>query len=667
MFKAFGSFIHKTPWWAMVAGGLLVLIGLVMFAVPIQVIRLHDSGATPQERKAIDREINLAFGDTALNFAEDVVRAMRERAHDPDRQRELDHALSEIARAKKELSAAQTDVSRAARESAQESADAALEAALEAADAALDAAVEARQAVEEARDDALALLKNRGLDFSATAASFDAMLKTARDNEKAAREALQSIKTLRQDKAAAERPAAEAPTPEKSKHSGLHIQIPASPSVTPLPDGLRGEIRSKVGGDVWRIGVGSALILAFIPLFVLLLISKYFIGRSRRALAVAEEKTEQAQLSELSRQITEARLQALQAQVEPHFLYNTLANVQALTEVDASAAHRMVGHLIAYLRASLPKMREHTSTVGQELELVRAYLNILQMRMGERLQFAVDVPSVLLDKPFPPMMLPSLVENAIKHGLEPLREGGRIDVRVTQITTPAGERIRVQVRDSGKGLGEAATPGGGVGLTNVRERLAALYGDKAQFCIESNSPRGVVASIEIPAELPAAAPTAAAGAARAASVGAASVPASATAPASPWRRVVHLGSQSHSVWVQVVSRILAVLMVLLCGAFVLALVGLYTGWMPVQVGDLRLDGVEGMALGSVGLLAGFGVVALAILFVVAVLYGLGFFLAALLLLIPLVILVSIFPVAAPFILIALAIYWSVRRRNRKLP
>jgi sensor histidine kinase YesM len=101
----------------------------------------------------------------------------------------------------------------------------------------------------------------------------------------------------------------------------------------------------------------------------MLLISKYFLGRSRRALAVAEEKTQQAEVSDMSRQITEARLQALQAQVEPHFLYNTLANVQALTEVDPPAANQMVGHLIQYLRASLPKMRENTSTVGQELEL----------------------------------------------------------------------------------------------------------------------------------------------------------------------------------------------------------------------------------------------------------------------------------------------------------
>src|SRR6185369_17090856 len=155
-----------------------------------------------------------------------------------------------------------------------------------------------------------------------------------------------------------------------------------------------------------RIGVGSAMVLAFIPIFIMLLIAKYFIGRSRRATAFAEQKKQEAEVSNVNRQITEARLQALQAQVEPHFLYNTLANVQALTEVDPAQANQMTGHLIQYLRSSLPKMRENTSTVGQEIELVRAYLNILKMRMGERLAFDIDCPTDLNGISFPPMMLP---------------------------------------------------------------------------------------------------------------------------------------------------------------------------------------------------------------------------------------------------------------------
>ena len=713
MFKALGNLIFKTPWWALVAGGLATLLALVMFTVPIQVIRLHDSGSTPQERRAIEREINLAFGNRALNFAEDVVRAMRERSSDTLRQRELDHALAEINRAKKEIESAQSDVDRDVREMAQESADQALETATDAAQAAVEAAAEAREAIEQAKTDAIELLRERGLDVAAAASSFDGMLKTARDNEKAAADSLESIRqiqrTQRQEAARGATPATATtattpttattattptkPTAETTPTKPSTPRIPGAPdSNTPpalpvppavpasgfilkpkgefggihlplvvgapaLPDEFRGEIRKRVDGDMRRIGVGSALILAFIPLFVVLLISKYFIGRSRRALAVAEEKTQEAQVSDMSRQITEARLQALQAQVEPHFLYNTLANVQALTEVDPPAANQMVGHLIHYLRASLPKMRENTSTVGQELELVRAYLNILQMRMGKRLEFSVAAPDDLLGKSFPPMMLPSLVENAIKHGLEPLREGGRIDVTVQRVISADGDRIQIEVKDTGKGLVEqTARPGSGVGLSNLRERLAAIYAGKGKFTIESNTPRGVIATIDIPSEAPTAA------GAVSTSVHASAMP-NQNIATSGWRRAVRLTSKSHSLWATLVSRTFLVLMMTLCVVFLLSLVGLYTGWMPVQIGDLQLDGLEGMALGSVGLLAAFGALAMAILIVVAVLYGLGFFLAAMLVFIPAMILIGLFPVLSPLVLIGLLIYWAVKKRK----
>ncbi|OYT93978.1 MAG: hypothetical protein CFE43_01170 [Burkholderiales bacterium PBB3] len=713
MFKAVGNVIHKTPWWVMVSGGLITLLVLVLFTVPIQVIRLHESGNTPQEQRAIEREINLVFGDRALNFAEDIVQAMRARTQDNARQQELEHALAEIARAKKELATAQYDFSGNAKERAAETTDQALEAARDAAQTALEAAISSREAVEQAKADAIDLLRERGLDTAATAASFGVMLRTAQDNEKAAAESLESIEKMRRSveleghttpttpttptkptkpttPTTATRPTAPAVPPAppampaipavpamveppelamppappappgapKSQFAGIHL--PAVVDMTALPDGFRGEIRRKVDGDMWRIGVGSALILAFIPLFVMLLISKYFLGRSRRAIAVAEEKTQQAEVSDMSRQITEARLQALQAQVEPHFLYNTLANVQALTEVDPPAANQMVGHLIQYLRASLPKMRENTSTVGQELELVRAYLNILQMRMGGRLEFSIAVPDDLLAKSFPPMMLPSLVENAIKHGLEPVREGGRIDVLVQRIVTPQGDRITIEVKDTGKGLvADSTQPGGGVGLSNLRERLAAIYGHNARFTIESNTPRGVVATIDIPTEAPSAPGTVMAQRSKPQTV-------VAPIPATGWRKAVDLTSKSHSVWARIVSRTFMVLMVTLCVVFLLALLSLYTGWMPVQVGDFQLDGMEGMALGSVGLLAAFGALALAILIVVAVMYGLGFLFAALLVFIPAMILISLFPVVSPFILIGLIIYWVSKKRKKDL-
>ncbi|MEO8384023.1 MAG: sensor histidine kinase, partial [Betaproteobacteria bacterium] len=426
----------------------------------------------------------------------------------------------------------------------------------------------------------------------------------------------------------------------------------------PLAPEFRDDIRAKVAGDVWRIGVGSALILSFIPLFIVLIIAKYYIGRSRRALALADKKTEEAEISNVNRQVTEARLQALQAQVEPHFLYNTLANVQALTEVDPPAANQMVGHLIQYLRASLPKMRENTSTVGQEVERVRAYLNILKMRMGARLEFGIDVPEELLTVPFPPMMLPSLVENAIKHGLEPQREGGRIDVVVARMFTADGDRIQLQVKDTGRGLSDAPIQaGGGVGLSNLRERLSALYGDKARFSIQSNEPKGVVATVELPATL--AAQQAASPIASGQSI------AASEAPRTGWRRAWGAAAKTHSVWTRILSVVFVTVMAVLATLFLVGLVALYTGWLPVHMGASRLGGLEGMALGSVGLLIGFGVAALVAAIVVAVIYGLGFVIVGVVIFAAVMILISLVPALAPFAVVLFAIYWFWWRKRNK--
>jgi hypothetical protein len=196
-----------------------------------------------------------------------------------------------------------------------------------------------------------------------------------------------------------------------------------------------------------------------------------------------------------------------------------------------------------------------------------------------------------------------------------------------------------------------------VGLSNLRERLSAIYGHNARFTIESNTPRGVVATIDIPTEAPSAPGTVATRRTQAQT-------AVATLPATSWRKAMDLTSKSHSVWARIVSRTFIVLMVTLCVVFLLALLSLYTGWMPVQVGDFQLDGMEGMALGSVGLLAAFGALALAILVVVAVIYGLGFLFAALLVFIPAMILISLFPVASPFILLGLVIYWFSKKNDK---
>ena len=692
MFKSLGNLIHRTPWWGVAILGFFALVTLVMFATPIHVIRLAESGATPGEKRAIKREIDLAFGDSALNVAEGIVGTMKERANDPARKAELDRALSEIERARKELSNAQAQIGTTMRSAAREAAAAAHEAAREVAQTAIESATDARETIEEARREALDKLRDKGVDTTATANSFDDLIKSAKDREKAAKDALKSIKELRAGNvstgvdengvkqkiivpAAPNLPAPAKKTPflptppsvpdASASVSGVNIglddagiHLPPVVPLMPLAPEIRDDIRAKVARDVWRIGVGSALILTFIPLFIMLIIAKVYIGRSRRALAFADQKNQEAEISNVNRQVTEARLQALQAQVEPHFLYNTLANVQALTEVDPPAANQMIGHLIQYLRSSLPKMRETSSTVGQEIELVRAYLNILKMRMGARLDFGIDLPDDLLTVPFPPMMLPSLVENAIKHGLEPQREGGRIDIVVARMFTADGERIRLQVKDTGKGLSDTPIQsGGGVGLSNLRERLAALYGDKAKFTIESNDPSGVVAMIELPATLAAQQMASPAMAARAKLL--------AIQPKTGWHRAWGAATRTHSLWARILSRVFVGLMAALAALLVVGLIALYTGWLPVHMGSSRLGGLEGMALGSVGLLIGFGVAALVAGIVVAVLYGLGFLFAGLLVFIPLAIVISLFPVLAPFALVGFAIYWFWWRKRAK--
>ncbi len=746
MFKAFGDFINRTPWWAMILLGFSTLLLLVIFSAPVQVIRMAESGSTPEERRAIKREIDRAVGDSALGMAEQIVGAIKDRSTDPARQQEMARALEEIAQARREIFAvqreAQHEATRAARETVKEVKERALEAAKDAADSALEAAREARESVEETSRDTLEKLKSSGVDTTATQQALDATIRAARDKETAAKDAVKKLAENRRrgvsigfnvgdeavkidvDTTSPEKTGAAASTDESAAKKKSNLAVPpVSPKSTvvppappkvpakfganekqgvdfngtiggarirgnididdngklkiemptplvphpPLPPELREAIHAKVASDVARAGIGSLVVLAFIPIFIMLLIAKYFIGRSRRATAVAEQKTKEADVSNSNRQITEARLQALQAQVEPHFLYNTLANVQALTEVDPAQANQMTGHLIQYLRSSLPKMRENTSTVGQEIELVRAYLNILKMRMGERLAFDIDCPADLMSSSFPPMMLPSLVENAIKHGLEPQREGGRIDVIVQPVFTATGGRIKVSVKDTGRGLTDAPTQaGGGVGLSNIRERLIAIYGDAAKLTLESNDPKGVVASIEIPVETNVPAAGSVEGAMGASGPAAAAMTA-APAPTGWWSRTRHAAATTHGVWAKVMSVTFITLMVVLAVVFGLMLAALYSGALPMQVGDAHLDGIEGKALGTLLLIAAFAVVALIILVVVGLLYGLGILLVGVLIFALLATLVGMVPALAPFILIGLALYWFWWRKREKNP
>jgi sensor histidine kinase YesM len=191
---------------------------------------------------------------------------------------------------------------------------------------------------------------------------------------------------------------------------------------------------------------------------------------------------------------------AMQAQVEPHFLFNTLASIDHLIETDSARASQMQKHLIALLRASMPTLREANDgglrDLGRELAVIRPYLEILKVRMEERLQTDIAVPEGLHSAQFPPMMIQTLVENAIKHGLEPKPEGGRLTVSAEIVHG----KLQVRVADTGLGFGRAATAGTGVGLANIRERLQLLYGNKATLAVTENAGGGTVVTITVPYE-----------------------------------------------------------------------------------------------------------------------------------------------------------------------
>ena len=201
--------------------------------------------------------------------------------------------------------------------------------------------------------------------------------------------------------------------------------------------------------------------------------------------------------SEYERNALDARLRLLQAQVAPHFLFNTLANVRELVSTGSSRAAPVLESLIAYLRAAVPRLNQPASTLGQELELVHAYLDVMHMRMPDRLQFTVEAEDDARALVCPPMTLLTLVENAMRHGIDPSEEGGRIDVRVTV----KDGRGRAEVSDTGMGLarGSNGLEGLGTGLANLRERLQLAFGGDAHVRLSEIQPHGVRAEIDFPA------------------------------------------------------------------------------------------------------------------------------------------------------------------------
>jgi hypothetical protein len=256
-----------------------------------------------------------------------------------------------------------------------------------------------------------------------------------------------------------------------------------------------GNLRTRIT----RTSLGEILPeLAFLWIIGSVIIKVTYKGQLK-AEAQAAQATEVAESEQLKRQVVEARMAAMQAQVEPHFLFNTLASIDHLIETDPPRASQMQKNLIALLRASMPTMREASSNgaprdLAREMAVIRPYLEILKVRMEERLAARIEVPDGLLSAEFPPMMIQSLVENAIKHGLEPKPEGGELLIKAEIVHG----KLNIVVADTGLGFGRAATAGTGVGLANIRERLQLLYGPQASVTVTENRPSGTVVTIAVP-------------------------------------------------------------------------------------------------------------------------------------------------------------------------
>jgi len=218
----------------------------------------------------------------------------------------------------------------------------------------------------------------------------------------------------------------------------------------------------------------------------------------RRMRRAAEMARQQEQIAAAGRLVAEARLRALQAQIEPHFLYNTLANVVGLIDSQPAKARRMLERFIDYLRASLAASRAEHATLGSECDLAGAYLDVLGVRMEQRLRWRIEIDPAARMLPMAPMLLQPLVENAIMHGIEPKLEGGEIVLRARLDAAT----LVVEVCDSGLGLRAGAPrPGGGVGLSNLRERLRQLYGGAAQLQLIENPAGGVTSRLLLPGSL----------------------------------------------------------------------------------------------------------------------------------------------------------------------
>ena len=233
--------------------------------------------------------------------------------------------------------------------------------------------------------------------------------------------------------------------------------------------------------------------MATTSMIISLMVAAIFSWRERAARAEADEARRRMRLERIERQAAAAELRALQAQIEPHFLFNTLANVVSLVDSEPAQAKHMLERFIRFLRASLAATREPRTTLGAEGELIAAYLDVLRVRMHERLRYRIDIAPEIAGFALPPMLVQPLVENAIRHGLEPKVEGGEVVVSARR----EGAGVTIEVADSGVGF--APTTMGGTGLGNIRDRLRVLYGEAASLTIGERAQGGTRVAMRLPA------------------------------------------------------------------------------------------------------------------------------------------------------------------------
>ena len=244
-------------------------------------------------------------------------------------------------------------------------------------------------------------------------------------------------------------------------------------------------IMEKLPPLALKAGLSGGIAMTIPMLVVAALRSRYFEMRTERLQSDAERAS-------LAREVSESKLRLLRAQIEPHFLFNTLGAVQQLAEQGAPRAAELTANLIAFLRASMTEMRSEQVSLVAEFGLVEAYLKVMKARMADRLHFQVTLPAELEQVKVPTMLLLTLVENAIKHGIEPSLRGGEVRV------SASGENGSIRIRVEDTGVGMSSNPGAGEGLENVRRRLQLAHGDAASLWVRNSGEQGVVAEVVLP-------------------------------------------------------------------------------------------------------------------------------------------------------------------------